>query len=282
MALTALFSEWNTESEKAYFSMLCHQELLNAQNCYKGGVGTLGEKRMHRVLKQMLRTPPDCQEVRIADTLRTDANGVDGAPAPRFVADVLCNNTVFEIQTGSFYPLRKKLLWCIQSTPYDLALIHPIPAKRHLAWIDPISGEVGRLRRVAGTTCAASLASELYWLRPILCDPAAHARFCLVLPLLEVQDYKWKNGYSADGKKGATRYERIPTALLDTVVLSSPADYAALFLPPALPAFFTAQTFSACSRIRGRAAYSVLHLLCDMQILAEAGKQGRSVLYKRL
>lgn len=273
----ATISDWNSPHIKARFSVLCREEICTAQNCYRGGIGTLAEKRMHRVFKRLITDDESKSEVRISATLQKTEDTSD--KVPRFVADILTDGEIIEIQTGSFFPMQKKLDWCMHHTPYRLTVIHPIAARRTLAWLDPISGTVGKPRRVSRRENALVIASELYWIRPILTNPELRRRFCLVLPLLEVQDYKWLDGYSADGKRGATRYERIPISLLETIVLSEPEDYAHLFFPASLPHPFTAAEYAAATRIRGRTTYSVLHLFCEMGILRPEGKRGRSVTY---
>lgn len=277
MQKTDHFFDWNSPHVKARFAILCKEEICTAQNDYRGGIGTLAEKRMHRVFKRLITDDESKMEVRISSTL-PEMNDTSNK-MPRFIADILFNDEIIEIQTGSFFPLQKKLDWCIHHTPYHLTCIHPIAARRTLAWIDPINGTVGKLHRVPRREDARAIAPELYWIRSILTNPASRKRFRLVLPLLEVQDYKWLDGYSEDGKRGATRYERIPISLLETIVLSEPEDYARIFLPDALPAPFTAAEYAKITHIRGRTTYSTLHLLCEMGILHPEGKRGRSITY---
>ena len=84
-------------------------------------------------------------------------------------------------------------------------------------------------------------------------------------------------------------YLSIPTALLGDVTLWSPADYAAYFLPSALSSpdtegnypIFTAADYAKASGIRGRATYSMIHLLEKLGLVRECEeKVGRSRGYR--
>lgn len=64
-----------------------------AQKPLPQGIGTLGEKTLHRVLKAYFQPDPSKCEVRVGP----------------YVADALTGSGIVEIQTRSFYKLRPKL-----------------------------------------------------------------------------------------------------------------------------------------------------------------------------
>ena len=104
------------------------------------------------------------------------------------------------------------------------------------------------------------------------------------LELLEVEEVRLRDGWGRDGKRGSHRYEYIPLALLDEVVLACPEDYAEHFLPQeeALPSPFTAAQYARATGLRGKAAYALLHILTDLGFLSPADKIGRAGAWKRV
>ena len=82
-----------------------------------GGIGTLGEKQMHAAIKRFICPDEACHEVKIdgsALCISSVGDGEDNKKKKRrFVADVLMGDTIFEIQTGAFSPLREKIEWIL-------------------------------------------------------------------------------------------------------------------------------------------------------------------------
>lgn len=236
------------------------------------GIGTLSEKRMHAILKNYVCPDVSCHEIRVLDTLPEQKRAAaTNNKSARYVADVLRGSNVWEIQTGSFYPLREKIAWYMQHAPYHITVVVPVPYKKHLNWIDTQTGTVQKRSQRPHTTKPTAVASEIYWLREHLQNP----KLSIELLLLEVEEYRLLDGYGKDKKARASRYEKIPTALCGTVTLSSPEDFR-MFLPDDLPERFTAAQYAKASGQRGRNAYYALHMLVGAGLLAEGEKLGRA------
>lgn len=90
----------------------------------RSGIGTLSEKTLHAVLKKYLEPHAENHEV----------------PLGNYVADIIGENGVIEIQTGSFTPLRPKLEVLLDCT--DVTVAYPIAEVKYMRWIDPETGEV--------------------------------------------------------------------------------------------------------------------------------------------
>ena len=80
--------------KKARFDRLCREAIAERRVQGEAGIGTLAEKRLHAVIKKYLCADEDCHEVGVLDT--------------RYVSDVRIGNEIFEVQTGAFYPMKKK------------------------------------------------------------------------------------------------------------------------------------------------------------------------------
>ncbi len=250
-------------------------------------IGTLREKRLHAAIKLYLCPDETCHERPVADMLTADDSldeqGTTEAKR-RMVADILTDGHIYEVQTGGFFPLKEKIAWYMTHTPCRVTVVHPIPAVRYLSWINPEDGSIISRRKSPKRGRVKDVAKELYWLSEFIGDP----RFTLRLLLIELEEYRMADGWSRDGKRGSNRYERFPTALLGDVTLSTPADYAAYFLPAALSSpdadgvcpVFTAAEYARLTGIRGKATYSMIHLLERLELIAETEERvGRSRTY---
>ena len=243
-------------------------------------IGTLREKRLHAAVKRYLCPDETCHERPVGDLLRED-----GSKLRRMVADILTDGHIMEVQTGGFFPLREKIGWYLTHTPCRVTVVHPIPAVKYLSWIDPADGTVISRHKSPKRGRVRDVAKELYWLSDSIGNPRVSVR----LLLLEIEEYRLADGWSRDKKRGSNRYERFPTALLGDVTLTTPADYADYFLPPALSApdgegnypLFTAAAYAKATGIRGRATYSMIHLMEKLGLMDEQEeKAGRSKTYR--
>ena len=224
------------------------------------GIGTLGEKMLHAVIKSYVCEDLSCHE----RTLSADS---------RMVADVYRNGHIYEVQTGGFFPLKKKIGWYLDNTDCHITVIHPLPAVKYLSWIDPEGGGISPRKRCPGKRDVKSIAKELYWLADFIGNP----RFSVQLLFLEIEEYRTRDGWGNGGKRGSHRYDRIPLSLLGTAELSTAADYATYFLPTdKLPDPFTAAQYAKATGIRGRSTYSLIHLLEHLGLIQAADKIGRS------
>ena len=113
-----------TDAERERFAAICRDVTAAAQGEYSGdesGVGVLNEKRMHAALKRFI-----CSDSSFHEQRPDVAIGDGTKKSKKYVADVLCGDEIYEIQTGSFWPLRKKLEWYAANTAYRAALPHGV------------------------------------------------------------------------------------------------------------------------------------------------------------
>lgn len=248
-------------------------------------IGTLREKRLHAAVKLYLCPDEACHERPVADLWPAE----DDTPTKtrRMVADILTDGHIMEVQTGGFFPLKPKIEWYLTHTPCRVTVVHPIPAVKYLSWINPEDGSIISRHKSPKRGRVRDVAKELYWLSDYVGNPRVSVR----LLLLELEEYRMADGWSRDKKRGSNRYERFPTALLGDVTLITPADYADYFLPAALSSpdtegsypLFNAAAYAKATGIRGRATYSMIHLLERLGLVREQEeRQGRSKTYRAL
>ena len=77
----------------------------------KNGIGTLSEKPLHKILKYYFEPDESKHEIKVFDS----------------VADVFDGNEIFEIQTGGFLPLVKKLKKTLNPLMGNLKQNRPFP-----------------------------------------------------------------------------------------------------------------------------------------------------------
>ncbi|MFA9379881.1 MAG: hypothetical protein ACERKO_02360 [Acetanaerobacterium sp.] len=223
-----------------------------------GGIGTLGEKTLHAVLKHYLS--PDCTTHEIA---------VGG-----FVCDIVTPDGITEIQTRGFDKLRRKLS-CLLDTS-TVTVVYPVACTKWLFWIDEETGEVTKRRKSPKAGTPYEVFFELYRIKELLCHP--NLRLCILL--LDVEEYRRLNGWSRDKKRGSTRCERIPVALVQEVRIDTPEQYARL-LPEKLDTVFTSKEYAKASRLSMRGAQRALNVLFSVGAVTRTGKRGNLLLYER-
>lgn len=151
------------------------------------GIGTLGERSLHAVMKYWLDPDDSHHEIRLE----------------RCVADIFDGQQVTEIQTRGFSALRPKLERLLET--YPVTVVHPLTWHKTLVWVDPASGETSKPRRSPKTGHFWDAARELVYIRALL----GHPRLTVVLPLLDMEEYR------ADRRLERRRQEGIPPGRTD-------------------------------------------------------------------
>ncbi len=225
----------------------------------ENGIGTLGEKTVHAVLKDYFSPDPEMQEQHVAG----------------YVADIFTGDEILEIQTRDFNKLRGKLSAFLPD--YPVTVIYPIPYVKKLIWMDPETGECSneRLSPVKGRP--QLIFKELYKIRPFLSDPNLKLKICM----LNLREYRLLNGWGNGGKRGSGRFDRVPDDLAAIYDIGSVSDYSG-FLPKTLPENFTSADYAKnCKITRARASQALL-LLYELGIVERGEKKGRAYLYRRV
>ena len=256
------------EAGKIRFLRIAGEELSREKQ--RDGIGLLAEKRLHSVLKRWVLDDFSCHEVKIEG---------GGDRRRKFVADVLTPaGEIFEVQTGKLYPMQKKLSFYIEETAHPVTVVRPLLAIKYISWLSRESGEVCARKKSPKKQTPLHALAEL---KPFL-SLVGTPRFSMLLPLLEVEEFRFLDGWGKGGKRGSHRYELIPVALLDTVTLREKADYVALFpKDERLDVPFTAKAFGKVSRLAGYLLYDALAVFEALGVIEKCGKEGRAALYQK-
>ena len=217
----------------------------------RAGIGTLGEKSVHAVLKAAYEPHCENQEV----------------PVGGYVADIVGEDGIIEVQTRALWRLKEKLAAFLEVC--SVTVVHPVYAAEWISRTDPDTGEVTR-RKSPRRGRPSDVLAELYALRKFLGNP----RFRLRVVALETERYDIGR---ARGRK--QRLDRVPLAFLGEWAFGRPEDYRQL-LPEGLAETFTAAEFGKVLRQRVDEARKSLAVLELLGLAERAGKQERRVLYR--
>jgi len=241
--------------ETALFDRIAAQELSVPND--GSGIGRLNEKRMHRILRRFVSDDPG--------TYEKDMGG-------RYIADIFDGERIWEVQTGSMQPLREKIGYYLENTPFPVTIVHPVADTKYVVWIDPEDGSVsGRNRSPKKQNAMSALAGTVF-----IAEYLKTGRVSVRSLFIEEEEYRLLNGRrSRDRKRGSERFERLPSKLLGSMTLSSPADAAGL-IPDDFPERFTAAELSKICRLRGRDIYRAARALELLGLSEQNGKRGRA------
>ncbi len=221
-------------------------------------IGLLNEHTLHLSLKNYLQPDKQFHE-----------QEYEG-----YVADIKRDNEIIEIETRSFSNIRKKLGVFLKSC--SVTVVYPIATCKWVVWVDPESGALSERHKSPKRGRPSDVCYELYKLKPFL----KHPNFHLKLIMTEITEYKRRDGWSYDGKRGATRVERVPEAITGIIDICSPEDY--IKLADIIPeGEFTSAEFAKINRLNARYVWYVIDILLYVGILERSGKRGKAYLYRR-
>ena len=220
------------------------------------GIGTLGEKTLHAVVKNYVEPNEDYHEV----------------PLLGYVADVYREGKIFEIQTANFNTMRNKLQAFLKE--YKVTIVYPVPAVKWLRWIDEETGEITDRRKSPKTGTPYEVFKELYKIKSFL----KHPNLSVWILMIDMEESRLLNGWSADRKKGSCRHDRMPVELVEEIHLDCVQDYRML-VPPELENF-TSKEYAKATKLTVKRAQTALNVLYALDIVERTGKKGNSYLYE--
>lgn len=250
------FTDINMDKERLKAFEAARKKIIGVDR-QRLGIGTLSEKTVHAILKNYYAPNEDNQEI----------------PIGNFVADIYIDGEIIEIQTRQFNKMRDKLNAFLPL--YPVTICYPIPREKYLIWIDPESGELSSRRKSPLKGSAYSVFPELYKIKPFLKNP--NIRFRLVL--MDIDEYKLSDGWGKNRHNNSSKYDRIPTALIEEIEIDRLEDYMQ-FVPYNLPEQFTAKQFAKAAHIQASLARVVLNILYYVETVDRIGKDGNSYIYE--
>jgi len=242
--------------DKQLFLQACDEVIGQQQG--RGGIGTLGEKTVHSVLKSYISPDHLNHEIKVGG----------------FVADICTGNEIIEIQTRQFNKLRRKLQTFLAFAP--VTIVYPIHNTKWIRWVNPQTGEISPRRKSPKPGVPYAIFPELYKIKEYLVDPNLN----LKIVMMDLEEYRFLDGWSQDKKKGSTRSDRIPTELVSELDICGLEGYKHL-IPQNLESNFTAKEFKKASGLSLPVSRTALHVLHYVGAVERIGKKGNTFIYQR-
>ncbi|MFI3213877.1 MAG: hypothetical protein R3Y24_11085 [Eubacteriales bacterium] len=223
----------------------------------RNGIGTLSEKTVHAILKHYCEGDETKHEIKIQNK----------------VADIFTGEEILEIQTRSFYVMKKKLDSFLPL--YPVTIVYPIPRNKWVIWIDEETGEFTNRRKSPVKGNEFFIFKELYSIKSYL--KHEHIRFKIMI--MDMEEYRLLNGWSKDKKRGSRRFDRIPMELIEEIDITCVQDYLQL-LPYGMKEPFTVKDFAKEVHIKKELSSQVMNVMHYLELVERVGKKGNGYLYR--
>ncbi|MFK7914992.1 MAG: hypothetical protein AB8B93_13830 [Pseudomonadales bacterium] len=226
-------------------------------------IGTLNESPLHEALKFHYlehHADPGAQ-------LEVPVNG--------FVADVLCGQQIFEIQTAGLGTMRRKLNLLLPD--YQIVVVLPVAVRSVIIKLSQDNDGTFTRRRSPKRGTLLSVLDELVSVPELL----NHPNFTLEVALIEQELIRTYSDSARRGRGGWRTVERRLLSVLDTHRFGCAGDLWTLLDNDLSEPFGTAELALALGSKRS-VAQKYAYCLRGAEQIAQVGKQGNALLYSRV
>ncbi len=245
--------------DEKLFNEAC--ECMIPRDGFAKGIGTLGEKSVHSVLKYYYLPDQDYHEIHIGN----------------YVADACREGEIFEIQSGNFGHLRPKLSAFLPE--YEVTVVYPISINKKLIYIDKNDGTMLKPRTSSKHGSPYDAVIELLRIKDYLTDEHLHLQLCL----LDCEEYRIYNGNAKYGKRDADKADRIPVKILGTIPFDKPSDYLSFLSEKCrkkLPEEFTSRDVARLSGFSASFSSTLCALMYAAGLAQRTKKTGNAYHYR--
>jgi hypothetical protein len=219
-------------------------------------IGLLNEKALHASLKQWYAQPGDRFEVTVS----------------RFVIDIVRDDLLIEIQTGSFAPIKSKLTNLLQS--HQVRLIYPIVQEK---WIVRSTTDDSH-RVVRRRSPKRGRREDLFWEVVSIPHLLSNHNFSLEALMIREEEARRYEGKRQWRRRGWCIEERRLLEVVDRRLFKDTADWRGL-LPEGLESFTTTDLATATDT-GGALAQRMAYCLRRARVIELIGRRGRANLYR--
>ncbi|MBS3795049.1 MAG: hypothetical protein KGY80_09140 [Candidatus Thorarchaeota archaeon] len=221
------------------------------------GIGTLSETTLHAQLKE----------------LYAESEGEMEVPVDGFIADVVKDGSIIEIQTGNFSKIRDKLRSLIRS--HTVMLVYPVAAEKWIIKEGDTFGDKLKKRKSPKHGGVEELFYELVSMPRLINS----SNFSIEVVLTEEEDIRAKSEDASWRRRGWKTVDRKLLKVIDRARFRQSADFLA-FLPPSLDTPFTNKELAAATGYARRLAQKITYCLRKMGVLRVPKKRGRAYLHE--
>lgn len=224
-------------------------------------ITTYSERSLHAELKKRFCPDEDMHEVKIG----------------RWVADACDGRTVYEVQTGSLSPLKKKIQYYLDETELNVVIVHPVARDRRIFWLDE-NGEMAKQPKKSPKheSIASGIADILY-----LGELFGRERLKICFAVMEVDEVRLLDGYGKSKKIRATSVDRLAGEIYGLVWVESALDVRNIIYPMLPEGEFSREELGRSLKLKGIKLWSAQKLLYDSLGLLECRKDGRRLVFEK-
>jgi len=220
-------------------------------------IGTLRETELHAALKRHFARPQDRLEV-----------AVDG-----YVADIVRDGEVIEIQTHNFAAVKRKLLQLVEQ--HRVRLVYPIAQAKWITRVKADQQTVLSRRKSPRHGALEDVFLELVSLPELM----AHPHFTLEVVLIHEDEIRCPRPGRPRRRGGEWRVcNRRLLKVVDNASFATPVDFRR-FIPADLAMPFTSHELAVALQRPDDAAHKLTYCLRKMGTVVIVGKRRRACLY---
>jgi hypothetical protein len=222
----------------------------------RGGIGTLNEFSLHAGLIKALS--------QAGDLLEADVGG--------FLADILRDTDIIEVQTRNLSSLKKKI--AAFAPEHRMTIVHPVTQNK---WIvrKNADGEIVSRRRSPKHGRIEEIFTELVRAWDLIDSP----NVSLEIVFIDADEVWLDDGQGSWRRKYWSISERHLLKIHRSETFHHPRDFLIL-LPESLPAQFTNKQLAAQLGIRARLAGKITYTLRKMEVIQIVGKTGNQNIFQ--
>lgn len=239
--------------EISFFDALKRAE---AEDSKAHGIGTYGEKLLHKTLKYYFEPDESKHEIESYGS----------------VADIRNEKEIIEIQTRSLSKLVPKLDRFLQKE--QVTVVYPLIENKLICRINTETGESMPPRKSSKKGRLSTALAEISMIRQFV----SHERLRVLVVTVDVIETRMMNEKKKIGRKRTAKINTVPTRINRIIELSCPEDYRQL-LPTDLPQSFNATDFQNYTKLNRIESHGALMLLLQLGILTRSRKGSDAYIY---
>ncbi len=220
-------------------------------------IGSVKESSLHAELKRLYSNTNTDHELNVCG----------------FIVDVIKDDSIIEIQTGSFSKIKNKLSSLLQD--YKVKLVYPIAYEKTLVVYDYKKEIILYKRRSPKRGGLIDIVDEIIHITKLI----PHPNFSLEVVLTKEEEIRSADGKGSWRRRGVSIVDRKLVEVIDRIEFLHVQDYLRL-LPNNFPKPFTNRSISDIMNKSIRKVQKLTYSLKQMGLLQVIGKQGNAQVFE--
>jgi len=190
-----------------------------------------------------------------------------------YIVDIIQDDTIIEIQTGSFSKIRKKIASLLEH--YKVKLVYPIACEKALVVYDKRKENILYRRMSPKRGELIDIVDEIIYIPQLI----THKNFSFEAVLVKEEEIRSADGEGSWRRRGVSIIDKKLVNIVDRFEFLNVRDYLKL-LPAHLPPFFTNKDVVDILGTSMRKAQKLTYSLRQMGLLRVIGKKGNAQIFQ--